>query len=109
MILSLNILLEAISMENLTASSEKKDSAPGPSLRVAAAMNLMFETRKLEDIFGEVLSRIFSSLMMMLSKGIGRDSSSEYFSSVNCVVVASSIPAYLRMFILLICHSYVSS
>eukprot|EP00092_Neocalanus_flemingeri_P030660 GFUD01033291.1.p1 GENE.GFUD01033291.1~~GFUD01033291.1.p1 ORF type:complete len:734 (-),score=118.58 GFUD01033291.1:148-2226(-) len=98
----MNILLEAIAMDNLKEQTENKDAGPGSSLRVAAAMGVMFETRKLEDICREEFSRIFSSLMMLLSKGIGRDSSGDYlvtldairnlFSTVNCVVVASSIP-----------------
>ena len=98
----LNILLEAISLDNLSKCSEKGDSAAGGVLRVAAAMDVMFETRKLEEFCREEFSRIFSSLLMLLSKGVGKDSCDEYlvtldavrnlFSTVNCVVVASSIP-----------------
>ena len=61
----LNILLEAISMVNLKA----KYFAPWSSLLVAAVMDVMFETRKLEGICREEFSRTFSSLMMLLSKG----------------------------------------
>ena len=98
----LDVLLETITQQDLVT----QDTMSPVLLAATSAITVMLETHRLEETCRLELSRILSSLVMLLANTVGKsqvsgvepvlvclESIRALFSCVNCVVVASSLPS----------------